>query len=89
VAAGVAAEPQEAVSQDPAPEVRAKLLLDESGGRAIAFPCARQEALELFPDDRVERVLLGSMPLVGWRAARGEKARVRGGPSCDLGSHTR
>ncbi len=26
---------------------------------------------------------------VSWRAARGEEARVRGGPSCDLGIHTR
>ncbi len=41
VAAGVALEPQEAVSQDSAPEVRAQLLLDEAGRRVIAFACAR------------------------------------------------
>ena len=64
MAAGVAVEPKETVSQDPAPEVRAKLLLDEAGRRAIAFACARQEGLELFTDDRVERGLLGSVPLV-------------------------
>ncbi len=41
LAAGVAAEPQEAVSQDPAPEVPAKLLLDEAWCWPIGFPCAR------------------------------------------------
>jgi hypothetical protein len=64
VAAGVAVEPQEAVSKDSAPEVRAQLLLDEARRRAIAFACARQEGLELFTDDRVERGVLGSVPLV-------------------------
>jgi hypothetical protein len=89
VAAGVAVEPKETVGKDPAPEVRAQLLLDEAGRRAIAFACARQEGLELFPDDRVERGLLGSVPLVDWCGARGEEARVRGGAGCDPGSHTR
>ena len=89
VAAGVAVKPQEAVSQDSAPEVRAQLLLDESGRRAIAFACARQEGLELLTDDRVERGLLGSVPLVRWCGARDEEARVRGGAGCDLGSHAR
>jgi hypothetical protein len=64
VAAGVAADPQEAVSKDPAPEVRAQLLLDKAGRRAIVFACVCQEGLELFTDDRVERGVLGSVPLV-------------------------
>jgi hypothetical protein len=64
VAASVAVDPQEAVGQDPAPEVRAQLLLDEAGRRVLAFAGARQERLELFPDDRVERGLLGSVSLV-------------------------
>ena len=41
-------QPKETVSKDPAPEVRAQLLLDEAGRRAIA--CARQESLELFTE---------------------------------------
>ena len=64
MAAGVAVEPKETVSKDPAPEVRAQLLLDEAGRRAIVFACVCQEGLELFTDDRVERGLLGSVPLV-------------------------
>ena len=66
MAAGVAVEPQKTVSQDPAPEVRAQLLLDEAGRRAIAFACASQEGFELLTHDRVERGLLGPMPLVSW-----------------------
>jgi hypothetical protein len=88
VAAGVAVEPQEAVSKDSAPEVRAQLLLDEAGRRAIAFACAREEGLELLTDDRVERGLFGSVALVRGFGARGEEARVRGGAGCDLCSHT-
>jgi hypothetical protein len=57
-------QPKETVSKDPAPEVRAQLLLDGAGRRVIAFACTRQESLELFTDDRVERGLLGSVPLV-------------------------
>jgi hypothetical protein len=64
VAAGMAVEPQETVSKDPAPEVRAQLLLDEAGRGAIAFTCAREEGLDFLTDDRVQRSLLGSVPLV-------------------------
>lgn len=64
VSAGVAVEPQESMSQDSAPEVRAKLLLDEAGRRAIAFARSCQEGLELFTNDRVQHGLLGPVPLV-------------------------
>jgi hypothetical protein len=64
VAAGVAVEPQKTVSKDSTAEVRAQLLLDEAGRRAIAFARSCQEGLEVFTNDRVQRSLLGPMALV-------------------------
>jgi hypothetical protein len=64
VAAGVAVEPQKAVGEDPAFEVRAKLPLDEAGHRAIVFSSSREKRLELLADDRVQLGVFRAAPFV-------------------------
>jgi hypothetical protein len=51
--ARVAVEPEEAVGEDSACEVRAERLLDEAGHRMVAFSGPREEALELLAHDAV------------------------------------
>ncbi len=83
----VAMEPQEAVGENPAAQVRAKLLLDEAGRRMIAFAGAREEALELLANHRVQIRLFRAASFVapsgGCRRSTG-KGGVRG----DLGGHS-
>jgi hypothetical protein len=64
------------MSQDPASEVGAELLLDEAGHGVIALAGAREEALELLANDAVQRGLFRPVLFVFGCAARREEARV-------------
>jgi hypothetical protein len=85
--ARIAAEPQEAVGEDPAAKVRAQLLLDEAGHRTIALPGAGEEALELLANDCVQLRLLGAVPFVARRG--GGRGAGEGAIGGGRGSHAR
>ena len=56
----VAAQTQEAVGEDAAPEVGAKLLLDGAGTGPVASTRVCEEGLELLAHDLVQKGLLGA-----------------------------
>jgi hypothetical protein len=56
----VAAQAQEAVGEDAAPEVGAKLLLDEAWTCVVAIARVCEEGLELLAHDLVQEGLLGT-----------------------------
>jgi hypothetical protein len=65
VATVVAVKTQETVGQDPAAQVGPQLLLDEARRRLAACRGAGEEALEVLPDDAVQKRLLGRSTRVG------------------------
>ncbi len=84
----VAMKPEEAVGEDPTFEVRAELVLDEAGHRAIAFMGAREKGLELLADDSVQLRLFGAASCVAACGNSSEEAGKRG-VGGDLGCHSR
>jgi hypothetical protein len=60
----VAVNTEEAVRDQPAAEVGAKLLLDEARGGLLPAPSGRQEAFELLAYDPVKKSLLRLMAFV-------------------------
>ena len=86
--AGVAVKSQEAVGENPACEVRAQLLLDETEHRMLAFASACEEGFELLANDGVQLGLFRVVSFVAPRRSCGAQGGTRAG-SGDLGRHSR
>ena len=63
-AAGIAVEPKETTGEDTTREIGAQLALDEAGHGMLALAGAREEGLEVLPDDLVQQGLLGAVARV-------------------------
>jgi len=74
----VAAQAQEAVREDAAPEVGAKLLFDEAGTGLVASARVCEEGLELLAHDLVQEGLLGAAGCVAvwgyWQGCKGRSS---------------